>query len=83
MDRTVPIPHFGVVLDLEAWRALADRLREKDGGFLIEPQIRFEGAPGEQGTFFLQDPSGNTLEFKGFRDAAAIFAAGAPEASAV
>ncbi len=71
----VPIPHFGAVLDMEAWAALADRLRDRGTKFLIEPQIRFAGAPGEQGTFFVQDPSGNTLEFKGFRDQGAVFQA--------
>lgn len=72
--RTVPIPHFGAVLDLEAWTALVGRLRAEGVAFLIEPHVRFEGEPGEQGTCFLRDPSGNTLEFKGFRDVAGIFA---------
>ena len=72
----VPIPHFGVVLGIDEWSALAERLRGSGTGFLVEPQIRFAGAPGEQGTFFLRDPSGNTLEFKGFRDMAAVFATG-------
>ncbi len=71
--KTVPIPHFGVVLPWDAWRALADRVTAKGLKFLIEPQVRFAGQPGEQGTFFIQDPSGNTLEFKGFRDPAGLF----------
>ena len=70
----MPIPHFGVVLGMDEWSALAERLRGQGGTFLIEPQIRFAGAPGEHGTFFMRDPSGNTLEFKGFRDMAAVFA---------
>jgi extradiol dioxygenase family protein len=73
--KAVPVPHFGVVLALDEWAALADRLRKAGAGFLIEPATRFAGEPGEQGTFFVRDPSGNVLEFKGFRDQGAIFAA--------
>jgi extradiol dioxygenase family protein len=75
--QAVPIPHFGVVLGLADWTALAVRLRAGSAEFLIEPQVRFEGEPGEQGTFFLRDPSGNALEFKGFRDTGGMFAAAA------
>lgn len=64
----VPVPHFGVVLELPQWQALADRLRAAGIGFVIEPHIRFAGQPGEQATMFLLDPSGNALEFKGFAD---------------
>ena len=73
----VPIPHFGVVLGMDDWQALADRLRGQGVAFLIEPQVRFPDAPGEQGTFFLEDPAGNTLEFKGFRDLGGVFETGA------
>jgi extradiol dioxygenase family protein len=66
----VPIPHFGVVLELADWRALASRLSSAKIAFVIEPQLRFEGSPGEQATMFVQDPSGNCLEFKAFRDIA-------------
>jgi uncharacterized protein len=76
--QAVPIPHFGVVLGMEDWSALADRLRARGVAFRIEPSLRFAGTPGEQGTFFVCDPSGNTLEFKGFSDPAAIFAPGPP-----
>ncbi len=70
----VPVPHFGVVLPMDVWRALAERLRGQVD-FLIEPHIRFAGQPGEQGTLFFADPSGNHLEFKGFFDVAgALFA---------
>ncbi|MEM1114183.1 MAG: VOC family protein [Pseudomonadota bacterium] len=65
----VPVPHCGVVLEFDAWRAFADRLRGRVE-FVIEPYIRFENEPGEQGTMFFTDPSGNALEFKGFRDIA-------------
>lgn len=64
----VPIPHFGVVLEMTTWRTLADHLTELGITFLIEPHIRFEGAPGEQATMFFRDPSGNALEFKAFAD---------------
>ena len=64
----VPIPHFGVVLELPDWHALADRLRDAGVAFVIEPHVRFVGQPGEQATMFLLDPSGNALEFKAFAD---------------
>ena len=70
----VPVPHFGLVLGMEEWEALAARLRDKQVEFLIEPKIRFKGEIGEQATMFLLDPSGNALEFKGFRDFANVFA---------
>ena len=64
----VPVPHCGVVLQLEDWRQFADTLRKVIDNFIIDPYIRFEGEPGEQGTLFFADPSGNALEFKGFQD---------------
>ena len=65
----VPVPHCGVVLEFSDWEALAERAREVIAGrFIIEPTIRFSGKPGEQGTMFFSDPSGNALEFKAFRD---------------
>jgi extradiol dioxygenase family protein len=70
----VPVRHFGVILDLDAWRAVADRLRAAGTRFLIEPQVRFKGEPGEQATLFFLDPSGNALEFKAFADDAMVFA---------
>lgn len=66
----VPVPHFGVVLEMPAWQALADRLRAAGTTFVIEPHVRFAGQPGEQATLFLLDPSGNALEFKAFADIA-------------
>ncbi len=72
--KTVPVPHFGAVLPWDAWRALADRLEAAGTPFLLAPEIRFAGQPGEQGTFFVRDPSGNALEFKGFRDFDGLFA---------
>jgi uncharacterized protein len=70
----VPVPHFGVILDMPAWQALAQRLRNAGVGFVIEPHIRFRNQVGEQATMFLYDPSGNALEFKAFTDPAQIFA---------
>lgn len=70
----VPVRHFGAVLAWPDWEALAQRLRAAGVAFLIEPHVRFRGETGEQGTFFLRDPSGNALEFKSFRDPARLFA---------
>ncbi len=64
----VPVPHFGVVLPMDEWRALAERLRSTGIEFVIEPYVRFEGEVGEQATMFFFDPSGNALEFKAFKD---------------
>lgn len=64
----VPVPHFGVVLEMEAWEALVERLEAARVSFVVEPHVRFRGQPGEQATVFLLDPSGNALEFKAFRD---------------
>ena len=70
----VPVRHFGVVLEWEAWHALSDRLSAAGVRFVIEPGIRFAGQVGEQATMFLLDPSGNALEFKSFRDPSRMFA---------
>lgn len=70
----VSVRHFGVILSLPAWRELADRLTAHGVAFIIAPQIRFAGQPGEQATFFFRDPSGNALEFKAFADESMIFA---------
>jgi hypothetical protein len=70
----VPVPHFGVVLEMAEWRALADRLVAAGLSFEIEPCIRFEGQPGEQATMFFRDPSGNAIEMKAFRDLGQLFA---------
>lgn len=70
----VPIRHFGVILPWPRWAALSDRLERAGQAFLIAPKIRFQGQPGEQGTFFLRDPAGNALEFKSFQDLGSVFA---------
>ena len=69
----VPMPHFGVLLPLPEWQALAQRLREHDVAFVMAPQVRFEGQPGEQWTMFFRDPSGNPIEVKGFASLATVF----------
>ena len=70
----VPVPHFGVVLAMEDWRRLRDRLVAEGVEFVIEPYVRFEGEAGEQATMFFLDPSGNALEFKAFADPSRLFA---------
>ncbi|MFI6031456.1 VOC family protein [Amycolatopsis magusensis] len=71
----VPVPHFGLVLTVEEFGKLADRLRAAGTEFVIEPYVRFKGEPGEQWTMFLLDPAGNALEFKAFADDSQVFAA--------
>lgn len=70
----VPVPHFGVILDMHMWQALAARLGNAGVSFVIQPHIRFRHQVGEQATMFLLDPSGNALEFKAYTDPAQIFA---------
>jgi extradiol dioxygenase family protein len=70
----VPVRHFGLILAMADWTALAARLKAAGARFIIEPQTRFIGEPGEQATLFVTDPSGNALEFKAFADEAMIFA---------
>jgi extradiol dioxygenase family protein len=70
----VPVRHFGAIISLAEWQALAARLRDAGVDFDIEPHIRFPGLPGEQATMFFLDPSGNALEFKAFADLNQVFA---------
>ncbi|HEX7047462.1 MAG TPA: VOC family protein [Gammaproteobacteria bacterium] len=72
-DRKVPVRHFGLIIEWDQWERLAERLRAANVDFLIEPYVRFANEPGEQGTFFVKDPSGNALEFKTFRQEQDIF----------
>jgi hypothetical protein len=69
----VPVPHFGIVLEMKDWRTLADRLTAAGLEFVIEPYIRFAGEPGEQATMFFRDPSGNAIEMKAFEDLGQLF----------
>ena len=70
----VPVPHFGAVLAMDAWQALADRLSAAGTAFVIEPTVRFRGRPGEQATMFFLDPSGNALELKAMANPQNLFA---------
>jgi uncharacterized protein len=70
----VPVPHFGIVLSMDAWQQLAARLSANGTAFVVQPHVRFMGEPGEQATFFFLDPTGNALEFKAFKDLARLFA---------
>ena len=69
----VPASHFGVVLGMDDWQSLADRLEAAECEFLISPRVRFKDEVGEQATMFLHDPSGNALEFKSFADPRQLF----------
>jgi extradiol dioxygenase family protein len=70
----VPVRHFGAILPMDEWEALATRLREAKVSFVIEPYVRFKGEAGEQATMFFLDPAGNALEFKAFGDINQVFA---------
>ena len=70
----VPVRHFGAILPMASWQALADKLQASGTRFVIEPHVRFAGQAGEQATMFFLDPSGNALEFKSFADMGQIFA---------
>ncbi|HLO19351.1 MAG TPA: VOC family protein [Sphingomicrobium sp.] len=70
----VPVPHFGIVLPMKDWKALAAKLESVGVNFVIEPTVRFEGQPGEQATMFFLDPAGNALEFKAMADPSKLFA---------
>ena len=70
----VPVPHFGVILDVDDFHELAERLRAFQCTFVIEPYVRFEGESGEQWTMFLLDPAGNAIEFKAFASDEMVFA---------
>lgn len=72
-SKSVPVPHFGVVLTPEQFNEFSERLKEKGVDFIIEPYTRFKGQVGEQSTMFFKDPSGNALEFKAFNDLNSIF----------
>jgi extradiol dioxygenase family protein len=73
-DHMVPMPHFGVILQLQDWQLLAQRLKDAGITFVLEPQLRFPGLPGEQWTMFFLDPFGNPIEVKGFQDLSTVYA---------
>jgi extradiol dioxygenase family protein len=70
----VPVPHFGIVLAMDDWKKLAERLESASTKFVIPPTVRFAGQPGEQATMFFLDPAGNALEFKAMADPGNLFA---------
>ncbi|MBJ2175484.1 VOC family protein [Aureibaculum sp. A20] len=72
--KSVPVPHYGVVLEWDTFQDFASKLKSKNVEFIIEPYIRFEGEIGEQATMFFLDPAGNALEFKAFKDVNQLFA---------
>jgi len=74
-EQLVPMPHFGVILTLQKWLELAERLTEAKVTFVLEPQLRFAGQPGEQWTMFFCDPFGNPIEVKGFASLDSVYAA--------
>ena len=69
----IPSRHFGVILAWERWKILCEKMKKQKIPFMIQPKIRFKNLKGEQGTFFIQDPSGNVLEFKSFKDDSMVF----------
>lgn len=70
----VPCRHFGLVMDMDQWHQTAERLTAAGVQFVIEPYVRFAGEPGEQATMFFNDPAGNAVELKAFRDMGQLFA---------
>ena len=72
--KNVPVKHFGAILHMDEWEALAEKLKNHGIEFIIEPYVRFKGEVGEQATMFFLDPSGNAIEFKAFKDFSQIFA---------
>ncbi len=71
--QSVPVPHFGVVLEWDVWHEFKTHISNQDIEFIIEPYIRFKGLPGEQATMFFLDPEGNALEFKAFKNIESLF----------
>jgi len=72
-DISVPMPHFGCILDWDSFHGLADKLKSAGILFIIEPTTRFEGMLGEQATMFFEDPFQNTLEFKAYQNPSEVF----------
>jgi hypothetical protein len=72
-DISVPIPHFGCILDWDSFHDLSDKLKSAEILFIIEPTTRFEGMPGEQATMFFEDPFQNALEFKAYQNLSEVF----------
>jgi uncharacterized protein len=71
--KEVPVPHFGIVLDLKTFEYISERIKEHQINLIIEPYTRFEGEVGEQVTLFIEDPAGNTIEFKVYKNIDQLF----------
>jgi hypothetical protein len=72
-DISVPMPHFGCVLDWNSFNDLVDKLQSKGIKFIVEPNVRFKDLSGEQATMFFEDYSGNAIEFKAYRNPSEVF----------
>jgi extradiol dioxygenase family protein len=72
-EHEIPIPHFGLIMDWEDWHRAVDHMTYIGVNFRVEPHVRFKGKVGEQATFFVEDPSGNCLEFKAFKEPGDVF----------
>lgn len=72
----VPSDHWGIVLPLSDWRKMRDKCKKLGVRFFIEPQVVMKGQPGEQHSFFIEDPDGNAIEFKAFEDPKSLFRKG-------
>ena len=72
-DISVPMPHFGCVLNWNTFHNLADKLKSAGIQFIIEPTFRFRSMPGEQATMFFEDPFQNALEFKAYQKPSEVF----------
>jgi len=72
-NKLVPMPHFGLILELPQWKRMAERLQAAGTDFVLAPQVRFEGQPGEQWTMFFEDPFGNPIEVKGFKSLETVY----------
>lgn len=70
---SVPIPHFGCLLDMDVFVRIQKKLESEKIDFVVEPQKRYQGKIGEQLTMFIFDFSGNPLEFKSFSNPDEIF----------
>ena len=70
----IPVPHFGVILDYDAFNAVVENAKQQSIKFLIEPRLRFKDEAGEQMTMFFRDPSNNVIEIKAFKSRSNIFA---------
>ena len=72
-DISVPMPHFGCVLDWDSFHELSDKLKSAGVMFIVEPTIRFKGMTGEQATMFFEDPFQNAIEFKAYQNPSEVF----------